>query len=217
MKLLIVRPQPGADATAKRVEAAGHSAIIAPLFAPEPIDWDLPTDPNYDGLLLTSANALRHAGEKRQELLHLPVYAVGQNSAEFARSMGFHIRLSGTAGIEQLLGQIDARNVLWLAGEDRTQFVTPSDMQIDCRIVYRSGVLPPTRDFENRVAQADFVLLHSARAAEYFSSLVSQRDIERNRVSIAALSKTIAQAAGPGWANIRIAKEPSDNDLLSQL
>jgi uroporphyrinogen-III synthase len=228
VKLLIVRPQPGADATAKRVEAAGHSAILMPLFAPEPIDWHLPTDPNYDGLLLTSANALRHAGEKRQELLHLPVYAVGQNSADFARSMGFHVRLSGTAGIEQLLTQVDARNLLWLAGEDRTQFVTPSAIRLDCRIVYRSAALPAPEDFADYVAQANYVLLHSARAADYFAlhsaraasrftSLVEDVQLQKNAISIGALSEKIAQAAGSGWANIRIAKEPTDNDLLSQL
>lgn len=217
MKLLIVRPQPGADATAKRVEAAGHSAILIPLFAPEPIDWHLPTDPNYDGLLLTSANALRHAGEKRQELLHLPVYAVGQNSADYARSLGFHVRLSGTAGIEQLLTQVDARNLLWLAGEDRMQFVTPSAIRIDCRIVYRSAALPAPEDFADYVAQADFVLLHSARAADYFAALASHHHIDRNEISIAALSEKIAHAAGSGWATVRVAKEPTDNDLLSQL
>lgn len=217
MKLLIARPQPGADATAARVNAAGHMAVCMPLFATQAVAWDLPKIDDYDGLLLTSANALRHAGDMLPLLTGLPLFAVGQNSADYAQSVGFDVRQVGSAGIESLLEQIDARRLLWLAGEDRTSFAPPPAMDIDCRIVYRSAALPMPDDFRENLMEADYVLLHSARAASRFTSLVEEVQLQKNAISIAALSEKIAQAAGSGWANIRIAKEPTDNDLLSQL
>ena len=217
MKLLIVRPQPGADATAARVNAVGHMAVCLPLFATQPVAWDLPNIDDFDGLLLTSANALRHIGDKLPMLTGLPLFAVGQNSADYARRMGFDVQHVGSAGIESLLEQIDARRLLWLAGEDRTSFMLPPAKHIDCRIVYRSAALPIPNDFSEKLMEADYVLLHSARAASHFTSLVEHVQFEKNRISIAALSEKIAQAAGSGWAKVRIAKEPTDNDLLSQL
>lgn len=217
MKLLIVRPQPGADATAARVNAAGHMAVCLPLFATEPVAWDLPNVDDFDGLLLTSANALRHIADKLPMLTCLPLFAVGQNSADYARRMGFDVRHVGSAGIESLLEKIEARRLLWLAGEDRTFFVQPPTMHIDCRIVYRSAALPVSNDFSQKLMEVDYVLLHSARAASHFTSLVEDVQFQKNRISIAALSEKIAQAAGSGWASVRIAKEPTDNDLLSQL
>jgi uroporphyrinogen-III synthase len=217
VKLLIVRPQPGADATAARVIAAGHIAFCLPLFVTQPVAWDLPNIDDFDGLLLTSANALRHIAKKLPMLAGLPLFAVGQNSADYAQSMGFDVRHVGSAGIESLLEQIDARRLLWLAGEDRTFFTPPPAMHIERRIVYRSAALPIPNDFSEKLMDADYVLLHSARAACRFTSLVEDVQFQKNRISIAALSEKIAQAAGSGWAKVRIAKEPTDNDLLSQL
>ena len=217
MKLLIVRPQPGADATAARVNAVGHMAVCLPLFATQPVAWDLPNIDDFDGILLTSANALRHIADKLPMLTGLPLFTVGQNSADYARRMGFDVHHVGSAGIESLLEQINARRLLWLAGEDRTSFAPPPDLHIDCRIVYRSAALPIPDDFHETLMEADYVLLHSARAASRFTSLVEDVQLQKNAISIGALSEKIAQAAGSGWANIRIAKEPTDNDLLSQL
>ncbi len=65
--------------------------------------------------------------------------------------------------------------------------------------------------------QADHVLLHSARAAERFSILVAERQLDSADISIAALSENIANAAGNGWKSIHIANEPTDAALLSCL
>ena len=78
MKLLIVRPQPGADATAARVNAAGHMAVCLPLFATQPVAWDLPNIDDFDGILLTSANALRHIADKLPMLTGLPLLPSGR-------------------------------------------------------------------------------------------------------------------------------------------
>ena len=217
MKLLIIRPQPGADATAARASASGHEPVLMPLFAAKPLAWEIPAGKKYDGILITSANAIRHAGEKLSMLTHLPVYAVGQNSADAAAGAGFAVKYTGLGGIEQLLNQIDARSILWLSGEDRTLFRMPQHQEIDCCIVYKSASLSLPDNFTHTVLNADYVLLHSARAARHFASAAHDLAIDKKQIAIGALSEKIAMAAGSGWRDVRIAALPSDLELLSQL
>jgi uroporphyrinogen-III synthase len=63
VKLLIIRPQPGADATAHRLRAAGYEPILMPLFSIEVLPMQRRSADGYDALLLTSGNAARAAGE----------------------------------------------------------------------------------------------------------------------------------------------------------
>jgi uroporphyrinogen-III synthase len=216
MKLLVIRPQPGADATAARVKAAGHEPLLMPLFAVEAVDWDAPAD-GYDGLLLTSANAVRQAGPKLEALAHLPVLAVGKVTAAAATEAGLHVAETGSSGAVQLLSSVTDRKLLWLAGEDHTSLVLPPPVRVDLRIVYRSATLPVPEGFADVVSQADHVLLHSIRAAKHFSSLMLSQGMEKAAISVAALSAGVAQAAGDGWKSLHIASEPNDAALLSRL
>ena len=61
-KLLLLRPEPGLSASAERARALGLEVIACPLFAIEPVEWEAPDPADYDALLLTSANAVRHGG-----------------------------------------------------------------------------------------------------------------------------------------------------------
>ena len=60
-RVLVLRPEPGAAATVKRARARGLDAVAIPLFEIEPLAWEAPPAGGFDGLLLTSANAVRHA------------------------------------------------------------------------------------------------------------------------------------------------------------
>lgn len=217
MKLLILRPQPGTDATAARVRAAGHTPLMMPLFAVEPVDWEAPAAANYDNLLLTSANAVRQAGANLALYRDLPLYAVGQNTADAARQAGFEIAHIGDAGVDALLQKLNDRRLLWLTGEDHVEPEADPTVRLDRYIVYRSAAITLSPDFVETTQSADHVLLHSPRAASHFGDLLTEHHIERNAISIAALSPNIAQAAGSGWKSVRVAPQPTDAALLSQL
>ena len=217
MKLLVIRPQPGADATAARVKAAGHEALMMPLFGVEPVAWDLPLAENYDSLLLTSANAVRQAGPQLGALAHLPVVAVGEVTAAAARIAGLIVSQTGDGGAEALLADLRDCRLLWLAGEDRTDIAVPASVRIEIRVVYRSAILPVATNFSEMTLAADYVLLHSARAAEHFASLTADQGFDKSAISIAALSEKIAVAAGDGWRSVRVAPQPNDAALLSCL
>ena len=58
-RLLVLRPEPGASATAERACGRGLDAVVISLFAIEAIEWVAPDPGGFDALLLTSANAVR--------------------------------------------------------------------------------------------------------------------------------------------------------------
>ena len=211
-RVLVLRPEPGASATVERARQRGLEAIALPLFEIEPVIWNAPEASGFDGLLLTSANAVRFGGDQLKDLRGLPVYAVGPSTAEAAREAGFDIASTGGAGVDRLLGSIDPElKLLHLAGEDRRE---PDDakQQIQVVPVYRSKAHD---NVHVRPAEGCVAMVHSARAAERFGELVNSSGIDRMTIAIAAISPDAASAAGEGWAAVEATDEPNDDALLA--
>jgi uroporphyrinogen-III synthase len=105
-QLLLVRPEPGLSASAERARQAGLDVIARPLFRIEPLDWEAPDPHGYDGLLLTSANALRYAGSRLDGLKSLPAHAVGPATADAARAAGLKVATVGEDDLTDLLARL---------------------------------------------------------------------------------------------------------------
>lgn len=220
MKLLIIRPQPGADATAKRVYAAGFDPIIMPLFAIKPLPLTPIAAKDYDAVLLTSGNAVRAAGHALSQLAQLPLYAVGAATARALDDAMLPPFCVGTHGVDALVSvarQHGHRRLLWLAGEDYTDPQDPADVTIDVQLVYRSVVVTEPEGFDDAVRQSVAVLLHSPRAARHFAGLCELYGLLRGTITVATFSQNIAENAGDGWAANIIATVPNDAALLSEL
>ena len=211
-RLLVLRPEPGASLTVERARRRGLDASAIPLFEVEPVEWTKLDAASFDGLLLTSANALRLGGDKLIGLRSLPVHAVGETTATAAREAGFAVVSKGDAGVDALLGSTapDLR-LLHLCGEERRppgdapQPITPIAVY---RAVPRTGVdLAP--------ADGSVTLIHSPRAAERFAQLIDSAGFDRSLIAIAAISPAAAEAAGHGWASVESAESPNDEALLA--
>jgi uroporphyrinogen-III synthase len=87
--LLILRPEPGNSATRAAAQALGLDVLSYPLFEVRPLDWDAPDAAAYTGLLLTSANAVRMAGENLAQYADVPVFAVGSAAAVLRRYLNW--------------------------------------------------------------------------------------------------------------------------------
>src|SRR4029079_3220018 len=121
-RVVVLRPQPGADATVAKARALGLEAVAIPLFEIDPVEWKAPDAGSFDGLLLTSANAVRFGREGVAELRGLKVYAVGEATAEAARAAGFDVTATGDAGADRLLGSIEPDlRLRHLFGAERTE------------------------------------------------------------------------------------------------
>src|SRR5215475_3147651 len=103
MRLLVTRPQPGAERTAMALRALGHSVVIAPVLRFEAALPDIPPGP-WHAVLMTSASAARaiSAHPRLGELLDCQVFAVGRSTAEAARDAGFTAVTSADGDVEAL-------------------------------------------------------------------------------------------------------------------
>ena len=206
--VLVLRPEPGASATVQRARERGLSVIAIALFEIEPVAWEAPDPGVFDGLLLTSSNAVRCAGERLESLRGLPAYAVGEATADAAREAGFSIAATGNAGIDRLLGSIDPQiRLLHLCGEDRRVPERPRQ-SITAVVVYRAT---PVEAPDLTAAPGAVALIHSPRAARRFSELVH----DRASIAVAAISAAAAEPIGNGWQTVEVADEPTDNALLA--
>ena len=205
--VLILRPEPGASATAARAAALGLEPVVCPLFAIEALAWQVPDPSGFDALLLTSANAAAQAGPGLDGLGHLPVLAVGEATAAAARAAGLSVARSGTSDLAGLLDQLDRpRRLLHLCGEDRIGSEGRHAI-VGCPVYRATAIaepaLPPTAGL--------LALVHSPRAGRRLGQLVA----DRSTLGIAAISAAAADACGSGWAGVAVAPAPTDGALLA--
>lgn len=204
MKLLIVRPQPGADESAARARFLGLEPVVAPLFAVRPLAWTPPDPARFDAILLTSANAARLGDDGLERFLSLPCYAVGPRTAAAARAAGFmdvRIGPSDGAALVAMAERDGVRSLLHLGGREHVPLEGVTHVPV--YTADECGALPG--DLADMV-----VLLHSPRAASRFASLVQ----DRGGIVVAAISAETAAAAGTGWKQVAVAPAPRDEALL---
>lgn len=215
--VVIIRPQPGCDATVEAARALGLDVRGFPLFDVHGVDWDPPAPDSFDAIILGSANALRHAGPALAAYAGKPAYAVGAVTADVARDAGLDVVATGTGGLKAVLGELapEHRRLLRLAGRERTMLIPPPPVSMQERVVYASEPLPLPDAFRALLREPALVLLHSAEAAHRFAALCDEHHVDRSKVALAALGPRVARAAGGGWAALRAAQAPSDAAMLA--
>lgn len=207
----VLRPEPGNAATAARLEALGLHPLRLPLFRIAPVAWDPPGPGGFDGLLVTSANAIRHAGPALARYRALPVHAVGTATARAAERAGLAVAQTGEGGVADLLAGTTARALLHLAGRDHARTGPPVTATA---VVYASEPAPvPARTLH--LLDGGVALLHSPRAGARLAALVEEADLPRATVALAAISPAAAQAAGPGWRAVAVAPRPAEDVLIA--
>ena len=217
LPFLILRPVETASKTAKRVQEMGLVAVIDPLFSVEKLAWTAPPPSDFDALMLTSANAVKYAGEAIERYKDLPVLAVGNATADAAGKCGFKIGVTGQGGVDELLSALPDGSyvrILRLSGQDFVEGVSPS-RQITLRKTYQARQLSLGKKARIVLGQGCLVLLFSVRAVRTLEKEMDRLGLDRNLSCIAALSDSIAVAAGTEWKSVHTADRPSEDALLS--
>lgn len=216
--LFVFRPEPGLRVTLETAAAQGLEAHGCPLFEVVPVEWSAPSAKEYDGLLVGSTNAFRHGGSKLQKLVTLPVYAVGEATAEGAREKGFIVSRTGKGGLQAVLDGLAGREMkfLRLAGRKMIDLTPPEGIVIDTHVVYRTRPLKMTPEIADKMrGKGGVALLHSGEAAKRLVEECKRTGIDRANVTVAALGPRIAEMAGEGWESVHIAPQPLDAELLA--
>jgi uroporphyrinogen-III synthase len=211
-----IRPQPGLAETIAAGAAVGLTVRGEPLFAVEPVEWD-PVDPrSVDAVLLGSANALRCGGDGLAALKNKPVYAVGEKTAEAARTAGFEVAQVGESDLQSLVARLKPPLRLFRpAGEERVALAPRPGIAVEERTVYRAVPLELAPGFAGELAGGGIVLVHSAAAGRHFAAECERLGLARDRLALAALAPRILGSLGAGWAWTAAAPVPTEAALLA--
>lgn len=212
--ILVTRPLPGGAVTAARLRGLGHEVTLAPLLATEAVAWIAPKTPP-EAIMLTSAAAVRLAGEAAAAFRTLPAFTVGAATAKAAMAAGYTDVRDGGGAVQALVDAAAAQGfsaVLHLGGEVRTPVALPPGLSIDTRIVYRARLVPLAN-----LPGVDWALLYSARTAAHFAAECDRLGVPRAGIAIVAISAAAAAAAGPGWRASLSAERPSEDALLAAI
>lgn len=201
--LVVLRPEPGASRTAARAAAMGLEVRLIPLFTIVPVDWAAPDPAEFDALVLTSANAVRHGGEQLAKLRALPVHAVGGATAALAREAGFSVVSVGEGGSRDM-ALPQGQRLLHLTGRNHLQTKAATAIP-----VYEARAISEPPGLEG--IDDCVVAVHSPRAGHRLAQLVEAR----RRILVAAISPAAAAACGEGWRRVEAAPQPSDSALLA--
>ncbi len=183
MRVLVTRPIEDADRTSDALRAAGHGALIAPLFRIVRLPHEMP--PSGDAIVATSANAIRQA-DLAPVPRDRPVYAVGRATAAEARRAGFSDVRSAEGDAIDLAALLAAgphRNLVYLAGRPRRDAALHAlggAFEVTVIETYETravDVLPAAVAEGLRQETIDVVLHFSPRAAEVFAALVRAADL----------------------------------------
>lgn len=235
-KLILLRPNTGALQSAAIARGYGFDPIIAPASEIHPLPWDMPPAHDFDAIMITSANALRMANKSQtkdalRQYSHLPLFAVGQATAQLARDMGFTIAAIGKGGAKALwplIREYGAKNIVRLVGRD---YVPLDDKPVNFTTImtYEARALPMHSALEKLLQQNDgphIFAFHSARAVQIFDNYIEELadkgfQFDKSAHFAAALAPTIGHAIRNNnhspWRDIIISSSASDSVMIAEI
>jgi uroporphyrinogen-III synthase len=180
-RIWITRAQPGADATAERVRALGHDALVAPLLAVRPLD-DVTIDlSGVAALAFTSANGVRAFADRSGDR-SLKVFAVGAATAQAARAAGFRSVLSADGDVDALAEGIamrrsELRGAVLHPGAaepagDLAGALEKHGVPAKRLVLYETGPVQLSDEQAEMLTRADAALIHSPRAAQVLAKVL---------------------------------------------
>jgi uroporphyrinogen-III synthase len=226
MRVLVTRPEPGADETAAAVRAAGHDPVLLPLLAIERTGI-VPDVAGVQALLATSRNGIA-AFAQSSARRDLPVLAVGDRTAQAARDHGF-TDVRSAAGAAADLASLAQRTLdpargalLHAAGEDVAEdmaaVLAPHGFSVRRAVLYRA-VAAQGLD-ASVITACRGALFFSPRTAAIFVTLSRAAGLEKEfeRIAALCLSENVARALRVlPWQAVLVADRPDQARLLSLL
>ncbi|HTX50400.1 MAG TPA: uroporphyrinogen-III synthase [Caulobacteraceae bacterium] len=223
--LWITRAQPGADATARRLEEIRLSSVVAPLLVVEPIPGAAVDLADAAAIVFTSANAVAAFAALSPER-SLRVFAVGDATAGAARGERFRNVLSTQGDVHALAAALAARRrelrgvIVYPAAaepaQDLAAALAPAGLTVRQTAVYETVAAPPPASLLARLPEIDGVLLHSAKAAGALAEVLL--DHPAPHITAYCLSRQVAAPLhGADLAGVRVAPAPNEAALLALL
>jgi len=231
-RVLVTRPRPDAEETARLLAGQGIDAVIAPLIEIADIPGASVDLTAVQAILVTSANGVRALARATPER-DLPVYTVGDASARAAAGCGFTDVTSaqGDVGALARLVRLEldplAGALLHVTGSaiagDLGAELASIQFVVRRSQLYRSQTVDTLPEPANRALSersVDAVLFYSPRTAAQFAKLVTVAGLQEQCRPLAAvcLSEAVASAvAALPFADVRTAAAPEQDALFAVL
>ena len=230
MRVLVTRPRDDAEETAARLVALGHTPIIAPLLD---IKFRERHEIGLDGvqaILVTSANGIRALAERTPQR-DVPVLAVGGQSAEVARSVGFanvaHAGGDAAALANLAIATLVPRNgsLLHASGSETrgnlADILAARGFSVRREILYDAiaiEALPAEAQTALMQKALDAALFFSPRTARIFADIAVKENLSCHSLRALCISQATAdELGGLAFRDIRVAVQPNQDALLALL
>lgn len=217
--VILTRPLADSRALAAELAAYGIECILSPVMEIRPLSVTLPVMDGLEGLIVTS----RHALPACLPLKHLPLYAVGEHTAQTARDSGFTVAAQAETA-EALLPLIPpAKPLVYASGETVRLDFTAHLPHVRRVVTYRAeSAAGLSKETVAAITSgtASGVAFYSPRAAEIFSGMLQDAGLSGSCATLTAfcLSGAIAQCCTRlGWSDIRTAAAPTQAAMISLL
>ncbi len=232
MRVLVTRPGTDGEALMARLTELGYDGLHEPLLV-----VNLREGPDIDtsgvqAYLATSSNGVR-ALFNRKPNMSIPLYAVGDATANTARDLGFAQVHSAEGDVGALAAMatemLDPKNgaLYHAAGSVRAGLLkeTLETAGFECRlhVLYKSEPtksLSPETIAGIKSGKIKTVLLYSPRTAETFVKLLRKSRLVRvaKHLTLICLSPAVAEKASDlSWRECLVAKAPTQDALLQAL
>lgn len=231
-RVLVTRPQPGADRTAERLHVLGFEPVVMPLTETVALPHGLP-EAIPDLVLATSPQAFRYLAPAAAETLSaIPVLVTGKATAASARQVGF-LDVKETGGdVSRLMAALaplikPGIHIRYLAGHVRRpeleQYLAAKGVNLTVSEVYDTlSVSYSTDKIRTLTADGELaaVLLTSVNCATRLGELTASHRLSEvlGNAVIICLSGRIAETAEALFPNpVLAAAAPSEDALIDCL
>lgn len=228
MRVLVLRPEAQARASAARLAVAGHDPFVAPVLSINATGMPAPAG-EFAAVLVTSANAAP-ALFSLERASDIPVFAVGRRTAAMLDTMGCGPTVSApdAACLARLVAeQLAPGRLLLIAGRDRKGEPEASLGRLGFNVVVWEAYhaiaapnLPETARHSLAGGDLDAVLHYSRRSAETALALVTAAGLHADFAMPRhlCLSDDVAEGlSGLSGATVKVADRPDEDALLALL
>lgn len=228
--ILMTRPEPAGAELSTRLRREGFTVFEAPLSAYVAQTADLSALPNCQALVFTSSHAVEQFAAQ-SDLRDMPVFTVGDTTAQKAREAGFKFVLSGSGqateladALRQRRDELGLQRVFHAAGEktahDLAALLAGSGIAVTRGVVYSmtfAESMPPEIEQALRRGEISTVLFFSAMAAQHFMRLLQRPDLKKVSEKLEAIcmsDRVAAELRGYPWRVLRVATVPNVEAML---
>ena len=229
--ILITRPESDAAETARQVFLMGFEPVLAPVLSIVNINVKLPESSACQGLIFSSANAVRafQALKPDPAFLAKPVFAVGDHTTKVAIEAGFRDVRNALGTVRDVVALIRRQmappaRLLYLRGReirDNPAILLPQSevWSIDGITVYGADpVDEPLPEALQAIegGQVAAVLFYSARSAATFMKLYGHLDFSGTK-ALCLADSVLESLDRRQWGEVVISARPDQSGMTALL